>query len=283
MNRKISYTTIFAIIIAVLLVLLCFVFYYPTGKKESPPMGYAPLRDDGLAAHFQPVFDCPSEFGLILAVYYRAAIDDSGIIHIAYHPAWERERNNAKGIGPFLSRILYTGGLSLQSLMFGPGDIEAIAFAIDPVGWKIVEIYYETAADYDPSAFSVKHEAVSLTGSFVLPIRFKVISWNHLFELEERVASQDESFVAPAALIGSIMPPSTEAPDKVIDSAIAPAEAIASTAAPATPTVSSNSMPEAPLSYFSPELWDKYGIWKNPETILRKNRAHFIWERGVAP
>ncbi|HOR49399.1 MAG TPA: hypothetical protein PLS97_08765 [Rectinema sp.] len=273
MNRKISYTTIFAIIITVFLVLLCFVLYYPTGKQESPPMGYAPLRDDELAAHFKPVFDCPTEFGPILAVYYRAAIDDSGIIHIAYHPLWERERNNAKGIGPFLSRILYTGGLSLQGLMFGPGDIEAVALAIDPVGWKVVEIDYETAADYNPSAFSVKHKAVSLTGSFALPIRFKVISWNHLFELEEQGASDAKALVAPATIIGSTMPPSTAAPDKVIDSA----------AAPPTPIASSNSIPEAALSYFTPELWEKYGIWKNPETILRKDRAHFIWERGAAP
>ena len=283
MNRKISYTTIFAIIIAVFLLLLCFVLYYPTGKQESPPTGYAPLRDDELAAHFQPVFDCPTEFGPILAVYYRAAIDDSGIIHIAYHPLWERERNNAKGIGPFLSRILYTGGLSLQGLMFGPGDIEAVALAIDPVGWKIVEIDYETAADYNPSAFSVKHKAVSLTGSFALPIRFKVISWNHLFELEEQGASDAKALVAPATIIGFTMPPSTAAPDKVIDYATAHAEAIASSAAPPTPIASSNSIPEAALSYFTPELWDKYGIWKNPETILRKDRAHFIWERGVAP
>jgi len=263
MNRRISHTTIFAIIIAAFLVLLCFVLYYPTEKKESPPTGYAPLRDDELAAHFRPVFDCPSEFGPILALYYRAAIDDSGIIHIAYHPVWERERNDAKGIEPFLSRILYTGGLSLQGLMFGPGDIEAVALAIDPVGWKIVEIDYETAADYDPSAFSVKHEVVSLTGSFALPIRFKVISWNHLFELEGRGASQDEAFVAPAPVLDSTMS--------------------LSTAVPTSPAASSDFIPETRLSYFTPELWDKYGIWKNPETILRKDRAHFIWERGVAP
>jgi len=172
-----------------------------------------------------------------------------------------------------LSRILYTGGLSLQGLMFGPGDIEAVALAIDPVGWKVVEIDYETAADYNPSAFSVKHKAVSLTGSFALPIRFKVISWNHLFELEEQGASDAKALVAPATIIGSTMPPSTAAPDKVIDSA----------AAPPTPIASSNSIPEAALSYFTPELWEKYGIWKNPETILRKDRAHFIWERGAAP
>jgi hypothetical protein len=39
----------------------------------------------------------------------------------------------------------------------------------------------------------------------------------------------------------------------------------------------------APLSYFTSELWAKYAIWKNAETILRKDRAHFPWEQEVVP
>ena len=243
-RSKHKHRVIFAILIAILLVLVCFVVWYPVGEKEVPPAGYTPLRDDDLAARYRPVFDCPAEFGPILAVYYRAARDDLGLIHIAYHPLWAGERNNTKAFWPFLSRILYTGGLSLQRLMYGPGDIETIGLAIDPASGKIVEIDYETAADYDPSRFSVKHQEVSLEGSFDPPLHFRVISWNHLFALEENGATE------PGTGVLSVEPVSGEA---------------------------------APLSYFTPELWAKYAIWKNPETILRKDRAHFPWERAVVP
>jgi len=246
--------TIVAVIVAILLVLVCFVVWYPTGKKEAPPACYTPLRDDDLAARYRPVFDCPAEFGPIVALYYRAARDDSGVIHIAYHPLWAGERNDTKAFGPFLSRILYTGGLSLQRLMYGPGDIETIGLAIDPASGKITEVDYETAADYDPSSFSVKHQDVSLKGSFDPPLRFQVASWNHLFALEENTAASAEA-----------------ASGNAVTSGAAPRAEAALTAA------------AAPLSYFTPELWAKYAIWKNPETILRKDRAHFPWERGVVP
>ena len=226
----------------VFLLSLCVVVYCPTGKKESPPAGYTFIRDDAMAARYQPAFDCPIEYEPILAVYYRAAKDESGIIHIAYHPLWARERNDAKSWGAFLSRWLYTGGLSLQRAMFGKGDIETIGVAIDPTSGKITEIDYETTADYSPSSFSVKHAMVKEKGPFPLPLRFKVVSWNHLFSLE----SQDSI-------------------------------------APQNPTPQEKSASEIPLAYFTPELWSKYAVWKNPETLLRKDRAHFVWERGVAP
>jgi hypothetical protein len=254
MNSRSRGLIIVAVIVAILLVLVCFVVWYPAGKKEAPPAGYTPLRDDDLAARYRPVFDCPAEFGPIIALYYRAARDDSGVIHIAYHPLWAGERNDAKAFGPFLSRLLYTGGLSLQRLMYGPGDIETIGLAIDPASGKIVEVDYETAADYDPSSFSVKHQDVSLKGSFDPPLRFQVASWNHLFALEENTAASAEA-----------------ASGNAVTSGAAPRAEAALTAA------------AAPLSYFTPELWAKYAIWKNPETILRKDRAHFPWEREVAP
>jgi len=251
MRSRTKFWPIFAVVV-ILLALVCLVVWYPTGKKESPPAGYTPLRDDDLAARYRPIFDSPAEFGPILAVYYRAARDEAGIVHIAYHPLWAKEWNSTKAFGPFLSRCLYTGGLSLQRLMYGPGDIEAIGFAIDPASGKIIEIDYETAADYDPASFSVKHQVVSLKGNFDPPLHFQVISWNHLFRLEENtVASGDGARSGEIAQGGAATP-------------LGPAAGV-------------------PLSYFTPELWAKYGIWKNPETILRKDRAHFIWERGVAP
>ncbi|MEN6499046.1 MAG: hypothetical protein ABFC65_00755 [Rectinema sp.] len=259
MSSRSKHRVIFAIIIAVLLVLVCFVVWYPAGGKEAPPAGYSPLRDDDLAARYRPVFVCPTEFGPILAVYYRAAQDDSGLIHIAYHPLWAGERNNTKAFWPFLSRILYTGGLSLQRLMYGPGDIETIGLAIDPASGKIVEVEYETAADYDPSRFGVKHQEVSLKGSFDPPLHFRVISWNHLFRLEEDRAAVPGTGVLSAEL----------ASGEATSAELASDEA--------------SSAEAAPLSYFTPELWAKYAIWKNPETILRKDRAHFPWERAVVP
>jgi hypothetical protein len=248
MRSRTKFWTIFAVVVVILLALVCLVVWYPAGKKESPPAGYTPLRDDDLAARYRPVFDCPTEFGPILAVYYRAARDEAGIVHIAYHPLWAKEWNSTKAFGPFLSRCLYTGGLSLQRLMYGPGDIESVGLAVDPTSGKITEVDYETAADYDPASFSVKHQALSLKGNFDPPLHFQVISWNHLFRLEENTAASGDGARSGAA---------------------ASAEAASGEA--------------APLFYFTPELWAKYAIWKNPETILRKDRAHFIWERGVAP
>ena len=265
MNARSKRWTIFAIIVVIFLALGCFVAWWPTGKKELPPTGYTPLRDDYMAARYMPVFDCPPEYGPILAVYYRAAWDSSGVFHIAYHPVWAKEWNATKAFGPFMSRCLYTGGLSLQRLMFGPGDIEAIGFSIDPASENVMEIDYETATDYRPSNFSVKHKKVSLKGNFASPLHFKVISWNHLFEFEGATSAETSAAIDKTSSGGAIA-------------------AQASTTAPAeTASHTTNTEPAPPLSYFTSELWAKYGMWKNPETILRKDRAHFVWERGAAP
>jgi hypothetical protein len=235
MKKSAKLAIVFCITVLVM-VLLFVVVYYPIGRKETPPTGYEPIRDDMLASQYLPIFDCPPEFGPILAVYYRAAKDESGLLHIAYHPVWARERNDTKAWGPFLSRWLYTGGLSLQRAMFGIGDIESIGMTINPENGEITKIEYETAANYSPSDFSVKHLTVDKKGPFESPLCFKVMSWNHLFSLEE---------------------------------------------APRSSSGKRNNA--APLSYFTSELWAKYSMWKNPETLLRKDRAHFVWERGVAP
>ena len=232
MKKSAMLVTIFGVVFA-LVFLFFLVAQYPKGKKETPPSGYTFLRDDMLAAACEPVFDCPQEFGPILAVYYRAARDKSGVTYIAYHPVWAREWNETKAFGPFLSRFLYTGGLSLQRVMYGIGDIESVGLSIDTASGKPIGVDYETAAEYDPSSFSVKHLKVSKKGPFSLPLHFRVVSWNHLFTLDEEAR-----------------------------------------ASPGKPD------PRIPLSYFTPELWAKYAMWKNPETLLYKNRAHFIWERG---
>jgi len=165
--------------------------------------------------------------------------------------------------------------------MYGPGDIETIGLAIDPASGKIVEVDYETAADYDPSRFGVKHQEVTLKGSFDPPLHFQVISWNHLFRLEEDRATE----LGNGAL--SVEPASNKVTSAERASGEAASANTGSTevaaAVVALPGVAMEPLAEAPLSYFTPELWAKYAIWKNPETILRKDRAHFPWERAVVP
>jgi hypothetical protein len=231
--KKSTGRTAFLGAVALLVLLVCAVVYFPTAKKEAPPKELMPVRDDVLASRFLPVFDCPDEYGPILAIYYRASRDAAGLTHIAYHPAWARERNTTKAWGPFLSRWLYTGGLSLQRAMFGIGDIESIGLTLNPSQTEVLEIEYETAADYNPANFGVRHLKVQAKGPFTLPLVFRVVSWNHLFAFETGAAGKPTTAAA------------------------------------------------APLSYFTPELWAKYAMWKNPETILRKDRAHFVWERAV--
>ncbi len=211
---------------------------YPQGPRGTPPTGYTPIRDDALAQRYLPVFDCPEAFGSIDAIYYRAAEDESGVLHLAYHPVWARERNDTKAFLPFLSRWLYTGGLSLQRAMYGKGDVESVGFSVDPGTGKILDVEYETAAGYSPTDFSVTHEKVLVQGPFSLPLSFRVVSWNHLFALDEST-------------------PPGNSPQQGTD--------------------------KPSLSYFSPDLWNDYAMWKNPETFLRKDRAHFIWERAASP
>ena len=229
-SRKTIATIVLGTLGIILVALIGFVFFAPTGSAEGMPAGFSPLRDDALANRFQPVFICPPEYGPIVAIYYRAATDASGLVHIAYHPVWSSERNDSAGLAPFFSRALYTGGLSLQRLMFGKGDVESVALSIDHGSGTVVAIQYERAKDYDPSSFSVTHEEVEERGDFTLPLVFEVMSWNHLFSHSKAIVEE-----------GS----------------------------------------QVPVQYFTPALWQEYGMQKYPPTRVRKDRAHFAWERGA--
>jgi hypothetical protein len=247
--------------IALLVLVICvFCVFWPTGKKQALPEGYTALRDDALARRYCPVFETSPDFGPIVAIYYRAARDGAGKLHVAYHPVWERETNNSSGLGPFLSRTIYTGGLSLQRAMFGKGDVESIGVTIDREG-EIAGLEYEMAKDYDPSAFSVKHLPVKEEGRVGLPLRFRIVSWNHLF-------SRLGNDAAAAALAGIAGTGAGREPETYEVFAPAGIE-----------------VPDAgsvPFGYFTEKLWSEYAMWKNPETILRKDRSHFVWERGTA-
>lgn len=246
-------------IAAMLLILFLFTFYWPTGKREMPPEGYTAFQDDVLALRYCPVFESSPSYGPIMAIYYRAARDGAGNLHIAYHPVWKEESNRSAGWGPFLSRTIYTGGLSLQRIMFGKGDVESIGVTIDAEG-DISGLEYETTKDYDPRSFSVTHLPVKVAAPIGLPLHFRIASWNHLFV---RLGNESAETDIPSI-------EGTEVGRDQDDREIFAAEG--------ADVLDARSVP---FGYFSAELWSDYAMWKNPETILRKNRSHFVWERGV--
>ena len=56
-----------------------------------------------------------------------------------------------------------------------------VSLIIDKTG-KIQQVEYETAENYDPNKFGVKHKHMERKGFHKEPVLFKVISWNHLFD-----------------------------------------------------------------------------------------------------
>ena len=153
----------------------------PIDKNADTVPSFTPVKDDEFAKRYAPLLEIGSEHGDPFAIYYRASKDPEGNTHITYHFFWEKEENTGSGTGPFFSRNIYTGGLKLQKSMFGKGDIELVSFLIDKTG-KIQQVEYETAENYDPNKFGVKHKHIERKGFHKEPVLFKVISWNHLFD-----------------------------------------------------------------------------------------------------
>jgi hypothetical protein len=174
-----------ALVILAALVMFLFTYLSATVNTLAPGApGFTPVRDDEAARRFAPALVSNDAFGFPLTCLYRAARDGAGNLHIAYHPVWEYERNDTGGLMPFLSRTIYTGGLRIQRIMFGKGDVEVIAVTVDPRG-VITSVEYERPKNYDPSGFGVEHEQVSLKGPLAQVPVFRVASWNHLFERAE--------------------------------------------------------------------------------------------------
>ena len=220
-----------AVIIVVAIILYVFVKLTSTVKvNETEIEGFMPVKMDEMAEKYAPVLLPSEKYEAPLRLFYRASKDNKGNIHLAYHYIWENEINKNDGFMPFLSRNLYTGGLSLQKIMFGKGDVEVVGMVIAPDG-RIMRVDFETARDYDPTAFSVTHKDVTVDGPVTTPVCFRVISWNHMFDLEKPAG--------PSCDDGIRLKP----------------------------------------EYFTKELWDDYSMFKQEETMLKKNRAHFKWER----
>ncbi len=153
----------------------------PRGGAEAfPEEGWTPLRDDGLARAHLPGLRSGAAFGSPVAALYRAARAADGSVYIGYHFAWEREENPAPGLGPALSRAIYTGGLSLQRLMFGKGDVELVVVELGPDGAERA-CSFEEALDYDPASFSVTHAPARRPLAPGERALLEVMSWNHLF------------------------------------------------------------------------------------------------------
>lgn len=146
--------------------------------------GYTAINDNNLAKQFAPSFIIDkAEYEKPIALYYRMSKDAKGNTYIAYHPTWEKEVNNAEGLLPYINRVIYTGGLSLQRYIFGKGDIESIEVVLNS-DKKISKLSFETAENYSDNAATVTHKKVTLTENLNTPLVFHVMSWNHLFTQE---------------------------------------------------------------------------------------------------
>lgn len=173
--------------VGALVVVLFFLSQRTVRENSAEVPGFAPVADPALAAQFAPRLLAPrgAEFGPTPAdpeaLYYRASRDEQGRTHIAYFFAWPYERNESPGFAPLLNRILYTGGLSLQRVLFGPGDVEVVTVILGP-GGALEEVEYEIPENYDPARFGVTHKTVREPVDAGPPLYFRVASWNHLFE-----------------------------------------------------------------------------------------------------
>ncbi len=174
-------------IVGALIVVLFYLSQRTVRENSAEVPGFSPLRDDARAAALAPRLLAPrgAEFGPEPAdpeaLYYRASRDEQGRIHIAYFFAWSYERNESSGFAPLMNRLLYTGGLSLQRVLFGPGDVEVVTVVLGP-GGAVQQVEYEIPENYDPARFGVTHKTVQAPVDGGAPLYFRVASWNHLFE-----------------------------------------------------------------------------------------------------
>jgi hypothetical protein len=153
----------------------------PIRETDFSSGGFTPMRDDALAIRYAPVVKGHALYGAPLGLLYRMARSEDGDIHIAYHPFYGHEENPHSGFGAFLSRILYTGGLNLKNILFGPGDVELIEVVLNKRGQPRL-VAYEDAGDYRPQNFGVRHVQKSVKDPLP-PFCFETVSWNHMFAL----------------------------------------------------------------------------------------------------
>lgn len=228
------------IISVIFMISLIIILNVPIKWEQTEFSNFQPLKVEGIAKKFAPVFYVENEdFKKPVKLYYRASKDEYDNIYIAYHPVWKEEINNEKGLIPMLNRIIYTGGLGIQEIMFGKGDVESIEIVIDKNS-KVKQIVYETVDQYNPKQFSVKHKKISVTDPNIKNTAvFKVISWNHLFKfLGEADGTLNEEYKSEKNKFCKLVP-----------------------------------------QYFTEDLWKEYEMTKRYETLIKRNRAHFEYEK----
>ena len=124
-------------------------------KNADTVPGFTPIKDSELANRYAPLLAIGSEHGDPFAIYYRASKDLEGNTHITY---------------------------------------QQVSFVIDSYG-RIGQVEYETAEDYDPSKFGVKHKTILRKEQHKEPVVFKVMSWNHLFDYVGDNASNSSDYI----------------------------------------------------------------------------------------
>lgn len=232
--KKTRLIRIFSIL---LIIFILFIIFYPLKINKDSINGYEPIRNDVLANKFKPIIVSNNEFSKPYKILYRASTDEEYNTYIAYHIFWEKEVNLTNGFMPFLSRNIYTGGLKIQRFMYGKEDVEVVEVKLNPKK-EVIRIQYETAEKYNPKSFGVEHknvilEGVDLEAYKIGDLAFRVISWNHLFELKKiEDLDIDEKEVA-----------------------------------------------NLEVNYFKNEDWKEYEISKKINTLLKKDRAHYEYER----
>ncbi len=153
----------------------------PIRDTDFATPGFTPLKDDALAERFSPIIIGHKLYGAPTRLFYRMAKSNEGEIHIAYHPFYADEENPHSGFGATMSRLVYTGGLHLKDMMFGPADIELIEVILDKNG-KPKVLAWEDAENYQPKNFSVKH-LPKIDRDPKQPFCFETPTWNHMFSL----------------------------------------------------------------------------------------------------
>lgn len=139
------------------------------------------FRDDAMAQKYCPVIvqgqgiePDPSY------IYYRMG-EDEGRILIAYHVTWPYEKDESKGLAGAWNKLTYTGGLKLQSRIFGPEDNEVIEVVVDKKSGGIARLRYESA-ELDGSGGKVKQNHLGKEETQAgIPLYFETLTWNHMF------------------------------------------------------------------------------------------------------
>lgn len=227
------------IFLGVIILFFIIARFYPVKIYEKDIKGYEPIIDDNLAQEFSPIIYSENEYGNPYRILYRASIDEENNIYLAYHIFWKNEVNSNDGFMPMLNRVFYTGGLKLQKTMFGKEDIEVIEVMINSER-EVVRIQYETAENYNAKDFSVSHKLIKIEENYI----------------NEGEGIKDIAFnvISWNHLFENVRKSDMKTLIKYNKFDITP-------------------------EYFSNKDWEEYGMFKKINTIIKKNRAHFEYER----